>query len=374
MSSPRVSHISDLQLRIAFASLRGMTATLAAELLRLCGSEREFFEMSETQLRYLTQSRARIYSADYRAKMLARAEAEADFVERNSIKPLYFTDADWPRRLAECDDAPPMLFALGQLDLNCGHVVGIVGTRHATPYGIEFTRSLVTGLAERLDSPVIVSGLAYGIDIAAHRAAMRAALPTAAVMATGLNSIYPADHRRDAQEIACSGGMLLTEFGHLEPVHKGNFVARNRIVAGLCDCLVVAESAERGGALITANLAAGYNRDVFALPGRVTDACSAGCNRLIAAGVAALVRDADDLCRAMNWTMRADRAPAPELPMPLNSDETLIVNYLEQNDDASLAALTAATGFAVSKLMSMLIDMEFRGLLLALPGGRYRKI
>lgn len=365
---------SPLQLKIAFAAISGMNLTLGRELLRLTGSEAEFFAMSETRLRYLTQSRARIYSADYRAQVLRRAADEEIFVGSNAVRPVYFTDDDYPRRLLECEDAPLMLYAAGGLDLNACHTVGIVGTRHATPYGRDWTERLVADLHERVGNTVIVSGLAYGIDIAAHRAALRAGAPTVAVMATGMQTIYPADHRADARDIVRSGGMLLTEYGHSEPIHKGNFVARNRIVAGLCDCVVVAESAEKGGALITANLAAGYNRDVFALPGRIADTYSAGCNALIAANVAALVSGADDIARAMGWPLTADTAAdaAPCLPIELNPDEALIVDFLEQTDDASLAQLTAATGFAVSKLMSLLIDMEFRSLVLSMPGGRYR--
>ncbi len=362
-----------LQYQIAFASIRGMNLTLGRELLRMVGCEREFFGLSETRLRYLTQSKARIYSDDYRARVFAEAVDEAIFIEANNLKPIYFTDPGYPRRLLECEDAPLMIYGCGNLDLNDCRMVGIVGTRHATPYGIDFTRRLVDELAEKVGNVVIVSGLAYGIDIAAHRAALRAQIPTVAVMATGLNTIYPAEHRADAMEIATHGGLLLTEYGHRTPVHKGNFVARNRIVAGLCDCIVVVESAEKGGALITANLGVGYNRDVFALPGRVGDTYSAGCNRLIAGSMAMLIRNAEDLCRAMRWPMRPARdEEAPGLPLELNSDESQIVNFLEQNPDVSLAQLTAATGFGVGKLMSILIDLEFRGLVVALPGGRYQ--
>lgn len=366
---------SRLNYKIAFASVRGMNVTLGRELLRIVGSEREFFALSETRLRYLTQSRARIYSDAYRARVLAEADAEAFFLEANGLRAIYFTDNDYPKRLLECDDAPLMLYACGNLDLNSCRMVGIVGTRHATHYGLDFTRSLVDELASKVDNVVIVSGLAYGIDIAAHRAALRASLPNVGVMATGLQTVYPAEHRADAMEIVAKGGMLVTEYGHLASINKGNFVARNRIVAGLCDCIVVAESAEKGGALITASLSAGYNRDVFALPGRVGDIYSAGCNRLIAGNMAMLVRNADDVCRAMRWPMLDKAASEPPcLPIELNSDETQIVNCLECNPDASLSQLTAATGFAVSKLMSILIDMEFRGLVLAMPGGRYRKV
>lgn len=366
---------SKLQYRIAFASIRGMSVTLAREIIRLVGGEREFFTASETRLRYLTQSKARIYSDEYRARVLAEAADEERFVQSYGVNVIYFSDPEFPSRLLECDDAPVMLYGLGNVDLNNCRTIGIVGTRHATPYGLEFTTRLVEDLSRLMDNVVIVSGLAYGIDIAAHRAAVKCGVPTVAVMATGLQTVYPADHRNDARDIMSSGGMLVTEYGHREPIHKGNFVARNRIVAGLCDCLVVAESAEKGGALITANLAAGYNRDVLALPGRISDEFSAGCNRLIAGNVASLVRDAEDLCRIMGWNVDdAKSAAQPELPIELNSDESLIVTFLEQNDDASLPQLTAATGFAVSKLMSHLIDMEFRGLVMALPGGRYRRV
>jgi len=367
--------VSRLQYQIAFASIRGMNITLGRDLLRMVGSEREFFGLSETRLRYLTQSKARIYSEEFRSRVLADAAAEVTFIEANNIQPIYFTDPDYPRRLLECDDAPLMLYTCGTLNLNDCRTVGIVGTRHATPYGLDFTRRLVEELAAKVDNVVVVSGLAYGIDIAAHRAALRSNVPTVGVMATGLHMIYPAEHRGDAMEIASRGGRLLTEYGHTTPVHKGNFVARNRIVAGLCDCIVVVESAEKGGALITANLGVGYNRDVFALPGRVGDTYSAGCNRLIAGSMAMLIRNAEDLCRAMHWPMReAGDGESPRLPIELNPDESQIVDFMERNVDVSLAQLTAATGFGVSKLMSILIDMEFRGLVLALPGGRYRRV
>lgn len=360
--------------RLAFASVRGMTVTLARELLRLCGSEKEFFEMSETQLRNLTQSSASIYSAAYRAQKLRDAQSELRFVTSHSVSTLYFTDESFPRRLLECEDAPVLLYGSGATDLNNCHTIGIVGTRHATAYGIEFTRRLVDDLARMVENPVIVSGLAYGIDVAAHRAAIAAGIPTVAVMATGISTIYPADHRSTAVDIVRRGGMLLTEYSSAEAIHKGNFVARNRIVAGLCDCLVVSESAAKGGALITANLAAGYNRDVFALPGRIGDKYSAGCNRIIGAGMAQLISGADDLIDSMGWT-RLPSVDAPvqnSLPLPLNPAEEIIVKFLESNEDASLSQLTAATGMGVAKLMSTLIDMEFRGLLLSLPGARYR--
>ena len=365
----------NLLYRLAFASVRGMNVTLGRELLRICGSEREFFELSETRLRDLTQSAdAPIYAKTYRDAKLRAAETELLFVRSRSVAIRYFTDPDFPQRLLNCEDAPVLLYGSGDADLNRGHMIGIVGTRHATAYGIDFTRQLVGDLARQIETPVIISGLAYGIDIAAHRAALAAGIPTVAVMATGISTIYPADHRSAAVDIVRNGGMLLTEYTSKDYVHKGNFVARNRIVAGLSDCLVVSESASKGGALITANLAAGYNRDVFALPGRVADRYSAGCNRLIASSMAQLVTSANDVINAMGWSRLADPDAINHLalPLPLNPDEDLIVKFLEQNEDATLSQLTAASGLSVAKLMSMLIDMEFRGLLLSLPGARYR--
>ena len=360
--------------RLAFASIRGMNVTFGAELLRLCGSEKEFFDMSETQLRHLAQSDAPIFSKSYRESKLRAAEAELLFVGSHSVAVVYFTDETYPQRLLNCEDAPVLLYGSGTADLNRGHMIGIVGTRHATAYGIDFTRRLVEDLARIVENPVIISGLAYGIDVAAHRAALAAGIPTVAVMATGISTIYPADHRSVAVEMVRHGGMLLTEYSSKEAIHRAKFLARNRIVAGMSDCLIVSEPASKGGALVTARLAAGYNRDVFALPGRAGDKYSAGCNRLIASSTAQLLTSAEDLVAAMGWPRLADPdgINRMSLPMPLNPEETLIVKFLETNEDASLSALTAATGLPVAKLMSILIDMEFRGLLIALPGARYR--
>lgn len=368
-------HDTQLQYRIAFASIRGMNITLAKDILRLVGSEREFFQVSETRLRYLTGSKSQIYSESYRSRIFSEAANEIDFIKNYSVRTVYFTDNDYPARLSQCDDAPILLYVLGDINFNDARVIGIVGTRYATMYGIDFTRKLVEDLAKKIPNLIIVSGLAYGIDIAAHRAAMSAKVPTIAVMGTGLHTVYPADHRSDATEIIRQGGALVTEYRHSEPTHKGNFVARNRIVAGMVDGLIVVESAEQGGALITANLAAEYNRDVFALPGRISDTFSAGCNNLIAAQVASLINNADDVCRALNWPTsdQTEQPASPTLPIELNPEETLIVDFLENNEDASLQQIVVETGFPISKLMPLLIDLEFRGILLALPGGRYRK-
>lgn len=358
--------------RIAFASVKGMSLRFASELLKRVGSEQAFFRASSAELSRITGSSAKIYDRDYRDTVLRQAESEYDFITGNRIKPVYFTDQTYPYRLHDCDDAPLMLYTLGDCDLNKSRMIGVVGTRHATHYGIDFTNRFVDEIAAMIDNPVIVSGLAYGIDITAHRAALRNKIPTVAVLAHGLNTIYPADHRKEAVEISQAGGLLVTDYRSCDTIHRGNFVARNRIVAGLCDCLVVVESASKGGALITASIASDYNRDVFAVPGRISDRFSAGCNRLVASNMAALVESAADVVKAMRWPMRPIQEPEPTLPIVLDDEDRMIADYLADNEDATLNRMTVDLDIPVAQLMSRLIDMEFRGLLTAIPGGRYR--
>ena len=218
----------------------------------------------------------------------------------------------------------------------------------------------------------VISGLAFGIDAAAHCAALKQGLPTIGVLAHGLNMIYPSQHRAMAAEMVRNNGLLITEYRSDAPVHKGNFIARNRIVASLCDALVVAESARKGGALITARLASGYNRDVFALPGRTSDRYSQGCNRLIACHTAALIQNADDLIDAMGWPRRKNGPEQPTLFRELSPEEQTVMECLTSRGEAHLTTLTMALGAPVSKVMGLLIDMEFKGLVTAYPGGNYR--
>lgn len=361
--------------QMAFASLRGINAELASLLLERCGSEREFFELPARRLADLVGRESRIFDANYRQKTLDEATREYDFVELNHIRTCYFTDPDYPQRLREAVDAPLMLYSIGSADLNSRAVVGIVGTRHMTPYGADFTRRLVSDLKELMTvEPLIVSGLAFGIDVAAHNAALSESLPTAAVLAHGLNTIYPAPHRQVAAEMVHRGGMLLTDYRSIDQIHKGNFLARNRIVAGLCDCLVVVESAAKGGALVTANIAAGYNRDVFAVPGRTGDRYSAGCNSLISRHIAQLITSAEDLVAAMRWPVcrRAEEAVQKELFPALSPDEQTVVNYLDAHGEATLNRLSVDTAIPIGKLMAVMIDLEFKNLVIAIPGGRYR--
>lgn len=361
-----------LKLRIAFSSLRGLTVALAREILARVGDEQRFFDMSERQLSAVMGCKSRLFDNALRRDALALGEREADFLAAGNVRPLYFTDSDYPARLDGCDDAPVMLYALGDTNFNGSRVVSIVGTRHATPYGLSFIRDFVSELKAQVDDLVVVSGLAYGIDVAAHREALACGVPTVGVLAHGLTTIYPAVHRNVAVDMTRNGGMLLTEYRSDAPVHKGNFLARNRIVAGLCDALVVVESARKGGALVTARIASGYDRDVFAVPGRTGDIYSQGCNRLIIDNTAAMITSASDLIDAMRWPRREVEGEQLDLPIDLTPEQKAVVDYLTLHDDAVINRMSVDLDRPIAKLMALLVDMEFSGLIINLPGGRYR--
>lgn len=361
--------------RIALASMRSLTPELARAIMERLEGLEMFFTLSERQLSSVMGFNSRLFADDIRHRALAEAEKEEVFVSNNSVRALFFTDPDYPQRLLQCDDAPLMLYALGEIDFNKARFISIVGTRHATAYGIDFVRDTIAGLNEKMSEPlVVVSGLAYGIDIAAHRGALQAGVPTVGVVAHGLNTIYPAVHRDTAARMVRNGGAIVSEYRSADAVHRGNFLARNRIVAGLSDCLLVAESDSKGGALVTANIAASYNRDVMALPGRHTDRYSRGCNALIASNIAQLICSADDIISAMGWPVREAEGSQPELFIELSPEEEAVCNVLRQMDDASLSDILARVDIPIHRLMSLLIDMEYKNLLTALPGSRYRAI
>lgn len=361
---------------LAFSRLHGVNVALGRSILeRLGGDVSCFFSMPASRLTALMGFDSKIFGDDMRRKALAEAEREAAFAGANGISTRFFADSDgrYPARLAECDDAPAMLHTIGDCDLDSRCMIGIVGTRHATAYGTDFTSRLVTELAATLaDPPVIVSGLAYGIDIAAHRAAIAAGVPTVAVLAHGLNTIYPAAHRNCAAEIVKSGGALVTEYTSADAVHRGNFLARNRIVAGMVDCLVVVESDVKGGALVTARLANDYNREVFALPGRVSDRYSRGCNNLIARNMAHILTDVAALADAMGWRRRSVEGLQQQLFTELDPAEQRVVDALMHSGEMRLSELQMTLNEQTHRLMGLLIDMELRGLVMSIPGNRYR--
>ena len=264
-----------------------------------------------------------------------------------------------------------MFYSLGKCDLESAHVVSVVGTRHATQYGIRFCDTLIGDLAQRLPDLVVVSGLAYGIDIAAHRAALKHGASTVAVLPRGLNRIYPSSHRNDAIAIIKQGGMLLTDYTSQDEVHKANFLARNRIVAALSDCTVIVESAGSGGALVTASLAMSYNRDVMAVPGRCGDEYSAGCNKLIATNKAALITGADDLMAARRWESSMKEPQQLSLFPELTREEQAVVDVIRDHGEIHLNALADVLHLPVYKLMSTLVELDCKKIIATLPGCRY---
>jgi len=364
-----------LTYRIALASMTGMNAELATRLLDVVGDEQQLFGMSERDLKRATGGgRSRLYSDAYRQQCLRQAVQEEEFVRDNGIGIVYYTDQEgYPRRLREAQDAPVLLYTLGECALDSAHVISVVGTRHATQYGIRFCDTLIGDLARALPDLVVVSGLAYGIDIAAHRAALKHHVPTVAVMARGLNRIYPAAHRADAAAIVKHGGMLVTEYGSNSEVHKSNFLARNRIIAALSDCTVVVESGTTGGALVTASLAMSYDRDVLAVPGRCGDEFSSGCNRLIRTNQAGLITCADDLLSAMRWqTEVSDKQPTQLSLFPdLTDDEQQVVDLLRDRGEMHINDLTTTLQIPIYRLMSTLVELDCRNIVITLPGCRY---
>lgn len=310
-------------------------------------------------------------------ELLPRVEQELAWDKEKQIQCLCINDADYPARLRECPDAPLVLYYLGQANLNCLHVINMVGTRQCTEYGKDFCRNFAAELAALRPDCLVVSGLAYGIDIHAHRAALQNDLPTVGVLAHGLDRIYPHLHRSTALEMLQKGG-LLTEYMSGTSPEKMNFVARNRIVAGIAEATVVVESASKGGSLITASLAEDYNRDVFAVPGRVGDTYSAGCNALIREDKAHLITSAQDMIDILGWPTQEKSETARkkgiqrELFVEMTDEERRVANGLQGCDGKAINQLSIDINMPIGQLSSLLFTMEMKGLVKTMVGGMYR--
>ena len=307
---------------------------------------------------------------------MKRAEFELKFMQEHQIRAITLNDDDYPQRLRECADAPIILYYKGNADLNQSKIISIVGTRQCTQYGIDLIRRFVSDLRRHCPEMLIVSGLAYGVDINAHRQALAQGYPTVAVLAHGLDHIYPYHHRDTAAQMLNHGG-LLTEFMTQTNADKPNFVRRNRIVAGLSDAVIVIESKSKGGGLITADIAQSYNRAVFAYPGAVGMSCSEGCNNLIRDNVAALISNADDFVRAMGWQDETKRREAlsdgieRNLFPDLSPEEMKIVDLLKQTNDLQLNIISVKCSLPISQLTALLFQMEMKGVIKPLAGGMY---
>ena len=309
---------------------------------------------------------------------LARAEQELDFCRKGKIECLGLNDENYPQRLKDCNDAPILLYYRGSANLNSRHIVSMVGTRQITSYGKDLCRSFVRDLKQLCPDALVVSGLAYGVDIHSHRAALEEGLETVGVLAHGLDQIYPRLHRETAKQMVAQGG-LLTEFMSNTPIDKKYFVQRNRIVAGISDAVIVVESATKGGSLITADIALSYDRQVWAFPGRTFDNYSSGCNKLIFSNSATLLTGAEDFCLAMGWTddIQHQKQLSEGVQQELFADnfttkEQTVLQALAKDDSKQINILAVETNIPIGELSSLLFSLEMKGAVQMLVGGKYK--
>lgn len=361
--------------RISFYNLTGML-----ELYRRLGSASEVLSHHAHIRDVLPEASPRLVEA-FRdiSEPLRRAQIEYEWDMANHVTPLCLADPRYPERLRHCPDAPLVLYYKGSADLNQAKVINIVGTRRCTAYGQDIVRRFLTDLKQRCPQVLVVSGLAYGIDICAHRQALANGYETVGVLAHGLDDLYPPRHRATAEEMTRQGG-LLTEFMTNTNADKMNFVRRNRIVAGLCDATLLVESAPKGGGLITCEIAQGYGRDVFAFPGPVGAESSRGCNNLIRDNGAALISDAADFVHAMGWDDDCQRLSARQTGIErqlfpqLSAEEQRVVDALRANNDLQINLLTVKTALPVPTLTATLFSLEMKGVVRSLAGGIYHLI
>ena len=361
---------------LALSRVQVPQLALIRELIETVGSAKELLENAANISDIVPGASPRLRQLLCDRSLVELAEKEMEFIESKGIKLICFGDEVYPTRLAQCADAPLVLHSLGNADLNARRIVSIVGTRHASEYGKSLCENFVADLARLVPGTLIVSGLAYGIDVCAHRAALKAGLPTIGVLAHGLDRIYPGAHRATAKQMLENGGLLTEFMSGMEPF-PSNFLQRNRIVAGMADATVVVESASKGGSLITASLALGYDRDCFAFPGRINDQYSQGCNELVSRNRAALITSAYDFVEAMNWEAAATKKSADDLQTELfpdlSPDETAVMTALRENSDGlQVNQMVVQLNIPINRLLPLLFEMEMKGLVKAVAGGCYR--
>jgi len=343
------------------------------KLIAYCGGAEAVFKESKKNLLLIPGIGSVIANSIVSQDLLSAAEFEMTFMDQNNIKPIYFLDDDYSFRLKQCGDAPILLYTQGTIDLNAKKIISIVGTRRATDYGKHSTERLIEGLSD-FDDVLVVSGLAYGIDISAHKACLKYNVPTLAVLAHGLDRIYPQLHSQVSKEIQKQGG-LLSDFMSGTPPNRENFPKRNRIIAGLADATLVVEARKKGGALITADIANSYSRDVFAVPGRVGDVNSEGCNNLIRRNQAALVQSSADIGYLMNWDKEVPKNESKQgsLFLDLDRDEQEVMGILASKEKLNMDMIALQAKLSIPIIMQVLLQLELKGLVRTLPGNLYAK-
>jgi len=364
---------NQLLYQVALGMIPGVGSITAKKLIDHTGSLQGIFSETLSSLQKIPGIGVLLSKRIRDGELLLLADREVNYILKNNIRPLFYRDPDYPERLNQCHDAPLIMYMKGTLDMNPAKIISVVGTRNPTDYGIHHCRSLIRELAEGHREVVIVSGLAYGIDVCAHKAALDNQLATIAVLGHGFRHLYPVVHSKIAGKIEKEGA-LVTEFCSNTKPERNNFIRRNRIIAGLSDATLIVQSGIKGGALITAEMANTYNRDVFAIPGRVDDKCSAGCNRLIKSQRASLVENSTDLEYILGWTRRDIQSLGvqPSLFNDLGDDERIIVDLLSDKKLHSVDSICINSDMPVSKVSSLLLKLEFSGLVYCLPGNLYR--
>ena len=358
----QINNSEEVFYTIALTRMTGFNQAMALHLYQSLGSGKAVYEQRQDLGNW--------------DEALRRAAAEMEFIEKNGIQALTLNDAAYPQRLKECADAPIILYYKGVADLNRQHVINIVGTRHCTTYGQDLVRRFVSDLRRMCPDVLIVSGLAYGIDICAHRQALTEGYETVGVLAHGLDQIYPPRHRDTAVEMVRQGG-LLTEYMSQTQALPNNFRQRNRIVAGMSDATILVESAYKGGGLITCRIAQEYGRDVFAFPGAVGAPYSEGCNRMIRNNTAALITSAQDFVEEMRWSERGKmeevrgKMVEGELFVELTEEEEQVVTVLRKTNDLQLNMIAVQTNTPIGQLTALLFSLEMKGVVRPLAGGTY---
>ncbi len=359
---------------LALLKIEGIGDISAKKLISHCGSATDIFKQNKNTLLKVLGVGSAVINKLKDTTVFEKAEKELRFIEKNGIAICTFYDDDYPKRLKHCFDAPLVLFKKGKINFSDQKILSIVGTRQMTSYGKKVLEDLFEQLKEF--NPIIISGLAYGVDIYAHQLAMKYQLQTVAVLAHGLDRIYPAVHKKEALKMQGNGG-LLTDFWSGSNPDRENFVKRNRIVAGISQATLLIESADKGGSLITADIANSYNRDVFAVPGRVSDKYSSGCNNLIKTNRASVLTSAKDLLYILNWekdNSKNKKSIQTALFIDLNTQEKTIYNYLLKEGKQQLDMIALHCNFPIHKTASILLNLELKGITRPLPGKLFEAI
>jgi DNA processing protein len=357
----------DLLYTLALQHVPNIGDITAKRLISHCGSAEAVLKEKKQSLLKINGIGTTVLSGLYESQHLIEAEKEMAFIKENNIKATYFKETDYPEKLKHCIDGPILLFQVGNIDLKNRYLISIVGTRKITTSGIAFCEDLIEKLTPY--NPVIISGFAYGTDITAHKAAIKNNLQTIGCLAHGLNTIYPKVHKKYMVDVEKNGGFF-TDFWSTDTFDRNNFLKRNRIIGGLSEATIVVESAEKGGSLVTADIANSYNREVFAVPGRTTDSQSVGCNNLIKHQKAHMLTSPFDVPYILNWKLEDDKKPAvqKQLLVELDATEKVIYNYLKENEKQQLDLIAINCNLPIFKVSSTLLNMELKGIIRPLPG------